>query len=192
MICTTFSATYAQRRSEKIKYKTGGNSDENPRGRGEFPRTIRTSIQISKIRGGREREGSPYAKKLPTIAVSFDPFCPYAHASESVDEWINFAPLFRAWEYRISQLVWHFHATTTLWPGQHRGDVVGVADSISAHVVDKTLGIQPRKNPFPAFCFTRETESYLRRYKSACYALCMLCTVAATDWSMRLDLVDHV
>lgn len=26
------------------------------------------------------------------------------------------------------------------WPGQHRGDVVGVADSISTHVVDKSLG----------------------------------------------------
>lgn len=35
-------------------------------------------------------------------------------------------------------------------PSQHRGDVVGVADSISTHVVDKSLGLpRPRKNSFP-------------------------------------------
>lgn len=35
-------------------------------------------------------------------------------------------------------------------PGQHRGDVVGVADSISTHVLDKSLGLpRPRKNSFP-------------------------------------------
>lgn len=39
--------------------------------------------------------------------------------------------------YRAARLT--FSRRNHPWPGQHRGDVVGVADSISTHVVDESL-----------------------------------------------------
>lgn len=48
--------------------------------------------------------------------------------------------------YRPARLT--FSRRSHPWPGQHRGDVVGVADSISTHVVDESLATSTTTQKF--------------------------------------------